>query len=218
MYPPLNESPIRSSVLYLPNQIGNGGFIGVGSAGQGLTPTPTSAVDSDGRWTKLTTAATTNSLARFIGSQGGNTRFDLFPKFFFRIKLDSSSLANTRLWIGLSSGDMASVTNPTSLKVAMFAYDSGIDANQNWYVVTSDGAGNVNRVDTGVALTLDGVYDLAFDSTQGTFDFYIGGAVNQSLSTNLPTGSTILFMFSELTTLAAAAVSQRICSAGYESL
>jgi hypothetical protein len=167
--------------------------------------TATADDQPSGPLVRFTTTAASGVDAGVL-SAAGPIRTQWLPSFYARIMTDPSAITSTRLWVGLTSGELAALSaNPTTQTVAAFRYDSGLDTGATWRTVTCDGTA-ATVTNTGVAIAADSSYELRIevDPAGSPIRFWVNGDLVATHTTHLPAATTDLGYTARLRTLAAA--------------
>jgi hypothetical protein len=160
---------------------------------------------------RYTTAATSGVDAGII-SAAGVIRRQWLPSFYARIATDAAAVTSTRLWVGLTSAELAGLAaNPTTQHVAAFRYDTGLDGTAFWRAVTSGGTAATVTATT-AAIAADTGYELKIevDPSGSPIRFWINGVLVATHTANLPGGAVDLAYTARLRTLAASARALRL--------
>jgi hypothetical protein len=112
-----------------------------------------------------------------------------------------TNVADIRVWIGFANGTTDNASDPASLQIAAFRYDTGVDGTAFWRATTKDGT-TLNVTTTSVAYTTDTPYVLGIEMEASYVDFFINGALVAHHTANLPDASTDLTWRVRQTTLA----------------
>jgi hypothetical protein len=132
------------------------------------------------------------------------TRIGWMPDISFVVSA-GATITSYRHWIGLTSADLNAVGTPTTQHVAAFVYDTGVDGTVFWRTLTCDGASNVTRTATSVAVVAGQTYTFRIYAASATsIKFYIDDVLTNTHSTNTPGTGQILGFQAVVTTLTAA--------------
>lgn len=115
-----------------------------------------------------------------------------------------TSIANTRLWIGLFSADPSGAATLGAAHGAAICYDSGVDGTAYWRTITSDGA-TETRTATPFSIAAATAYEFRIDLLPSTVEFYIGRTLANVHTATLPTATQVLGYQASVTALGAAA-------------
>lgn len=95
-----------------------------------------------------------------------------------------------RIWVGLTSGAVASADDPGTVHCLLFRYAPGADGTAFWRIVTNDGGAAENVVVTAVAIAPDTVYEMKIDATDpASIVFTINGVEAAVVAADLPSTS-----------------------------
>lgn len=134
------------------------------------------------------------------------------PYFYARIRTDPSAISQTRLWVGLTDSELASLAAaPTTQHVAGFRYDVGLDGTAFWRAVTCDGT-SATTTTTTQAIAVDTGYELAIEiNSAGTsIRFWVNSALAATHTTHLPGSTAALAYIARLRTLTTASRALRV--------
>lgn len=194
-FPLLTTSPIYKVVTA---QVGNSApadpgvaFTGAINVNNTSTGTVTKVASSNGHYFNYASAASVGSFGGLVSSGNEIAQFRSLPILIFQIMTgaNAADIQNCRIWVGASGTDQHSNATPGNSSI-FFGYDPAIDANVNWYLVTSNGT-TTTRTDSTIPIANNTQYTLGIDASSGSsVTFYINGVAVGTLSTNLPTSST----------------------------
>lgn len=172
--------------------------------------TNSALLDATGSYIQQLNSGSTNNFSNALSSAARTNR-NCLPDITFAIKT-YTDITNMRLWLGVSSVDPSSESNPASAHMAAFRYDTGVDATAFWRVCTKDGT-TMNAQATTAAITADTRYEgrVAFPDLN-TAAFYLNGSLVGTSTTNLPAAATGLLVVASCTNLAASARALRWAS------
>ncbi len=180
---------------------------GMGAPTYAGVPAAAPAQDSSMMMIDFPTLAVSNDVAGFKGPYT-STRFDYRPRFTATIRT-GSSIADQRIFIGLSNADISGVATLAGLnsnKVIALRYDTGL-SDTTWYWVTSNGSTAVaGAMDVSVAINTTYVMDIDFTRSGGVV-FRINNEIintNQIPTATLPSGTTDIGVQASVTTLTTA--------------
>jgi hypothetical protein len=168
--------------------------------------TATADNQPSGPLVRYTTTAATGVDAGIL-TAAGPIRAQWLPSLYARIMTDPSAVTGTRLWVGMTSAELAALAaDPTSQSVAAFRYDSGLDVGAYWRTVTCDGAAATVTA-TSVAVVADSSYELRVEvNSAGTaIRFWANSDLIATHTTHLPAATTDLGCTARLRTLSASA-------------
>ena len=151
------------------------------------------------------------SSASIGGSAGWNSAFNLFQTQWKLIATmiirtnNTADITNTRLTVGLGSGDISASDNP-ALHLMGFRYSTSSDGTAFWRTYTKDGT-TLNVQVTTVPITIFTRYVLKIDaSNPASIKFYINGVLTNTHTTNLPSPTQALGLTMLNTTLTTASL------------
>ena len=112
-------------------------------------------------------------------------------------KIDTNTLTDSRMWVGLFSASPMALTTPTAISSLGFRYENGVDTGATWRTVSSDGAGTPSVKDTLVPIVINTSYELRIrNPSGGKFEFMINGVVvtthDSALGDIVPAAATTL--------------------------
>lgn len=123
-----------------------------------------------------------------IGGEGGllRTGFDAVCLWLVQTGIVHT---NIRMWAGLTTADLNTISSPTAASVCAFRYDTsaGDGGTGNWRAVSSNGAGGVQVTDTLVAANVNATgFRLMIVTSVTTIFFYINDVLVATHSTSVP--------------------------------
>ena len=110
-----------------------------------------------------------------------------------------AAITTSRIWIGLSSGNLRGADTPTQ-HLAAFRYSTGVP-DTNWQACTNDNVGAPTCTDTGIPAFANNVRTFRIDLTASSARFYMSGSLVATRTTDLPGSTTILDPQAQVTTL-----------------
>lgn len=175
-------------------------YKGVGSVDPTVDGTPSINNQAASTFNQYETAASTGSLGgvRLHASVGVQLRHG--PTFIAVVRT-SASLANVRVWIGLTDTVPTNADNFGSGRYVMFRY-STVAGDGGWVGVARNGSGQtVTATVAAIATDTDYLLKIRVASDGATAYFSVNGGAEVALAANLPTGTeTMGFAIDMITT------------------
>lgn len=147
----------------------------LGTTAPTITGTPSAVVTVRGPFLSIDTIDTATD--RDAGVAGpfdaAQRRWD--PDYTFQI--DTNTMSDSRLWVGLFSASPMALSNPTSISCAGFRYENQVDTGATFRTVTSDGVSSTVKNSIVVA-AVNTKYEFRIRHVGGgRFEFLCNGAL-----------------------------------------
>lgn len=174
----------------------------------GTTTKTNSLIANVGKFLMAPTPATLNALAGWVSATLDQVQLNFLPTFVAHI-YTYAVVTNQRIWIGLATVGMVNASGTgladTFLNGLGFRFSTAA-GDTTWKAVAGTGAAQT-VVDTGVAVAASTDYRMFIDaSTAGTVYYWINETLVATITTNLPTGTSLLGPIAQVKALAAQAV------------
>ena len=190
------------------NDIDANGFI----TGTGLVANNT----THGKYAQYETAASSGTTAGIGSPRNDSIRTVDDPRGTITLATDSSTIANTRIWAGWFSSSPMGAATATTLHAVGFRYDTGA-SDTAWQCVTNDGGVTATVTSSGITVATNTRYKFGIDAIDSaSIKMYINDALVCTMTTDLPTTTQLMGIYTRLATLTGA--TRRLNFAQYQFL
>jgi hypothetical protein len=171
-----------------------------------LTATASSADSTDGPWMNHATTNVSANPSGVVSAAFTILRRDWEPEYGTTIKTDPTTIANTRIWVGMFSASPDASATP-AVHIAAFRYDTGADGTAFWRCVTDNASGAPTVTTTTTAIAANTKYTLRIRTTNaggGHVYFYINEVLVADHTLKLPTSTQLMGYGNRIVTLTTA--------------
>lgn len=198
----INNQTRRTGIIYSANTTiqALGSLGGVATVG-----TVTGIIDStEGNVTQFQTSSSGVNIGMIpsVSGNGGFTRADFNPVLRARVRMDDTS--SSRLYFGFAAVSAIAITD-TPLGSGEAGFLVGYNtATANWSIFHNDATGTMNTTTIGAGVAKNANWNtFEITATASTFTVTLNGGSSTPITTNIPAGSTNLYVYATGQTSAA---------------
>lgn len=166
------------------------GGINITTFGSGIA---TNDVTNTSMSYRFTTGATSGDTSGWANNGSSIVRLNYLPSCTWDVTTNSD-ISSVRIWMGLSSTSSLSTDTPTTGNLKFVGWRFSTNASDTTWVTNSDlGSSSLaTRTSSGITVATSTRYKLKFVvTTTSNIDFYVNGSLTNSITTNIPTGSSL---------------------------